>query len=60
MRRFRLEVLKKRSKWYFRLVARNGNTLMHSECYSSKYKATQSAKSIYRSMDFIEVLFTED
>lgn len=42
----RIEILKKSKSWYWRMKARNGRILAHSETYSSKQKAEKSAKIV--------------
>jgi len=39
-----IEILKKKAKWYWRLVARNGKILAHSEQYCSKASARKTAE----------------
>ena len=36
-------ILKKRDQWYWKLVARNGKILAHSETYSSRRMAIKTA-----------------
>lgn len=43
----KIVVLKKRNQWYWKLVARNGRILAHSETYSSKAKAVKTAIKIF-------------
>ena len=46
----KLEVLKGRSgKWYWRIKSPNGRILCHSELYSSKQKAVQTARLVLNS-----------
>lgn len=43
----KIEVLKKPgSKWFWRLISKNGRTLAHSETYSSKTKANKTAERV--------------
>ena len=41
---YKIQVVKGKKQWFWRIVARNGKTLAHSETYSSKGKAVQTAK----------------
>lgn len=41
-----LKVSKKFLFWYIKLVSNNGEVLMHSETYYSRYNATRAAKRI--------------
>ena len=44
----RIEIVRARTGWFFRFVARNGRTLCHSEIYTSKascYKGVDSVVS---------------
>ena len=45
---FVLKVVMKKGKkyWYWKLVAKNGETLAHSESYSSKPKCFKTAKMV--------------
>ena len=52
----KIVVLKKRNQWYWKLVAKNGKTLAHSETYSSKAKARQSARSVVRQTEMRVVI----
>ena len=47
----RIEVRKGRSgSWYWRLIARNGEILGHSESYSSLSKAKKTANQVARQL----------
>jgi len=47
--RYKIQVLCNRSgQWYSRIIARNGRILYHSEMYSSKTKAKETAYNMYR------------
>lgn len=39
-----VQILKARTGWYFRIKARNGRTLCHSEVYKEKRKAVKTAR----------------
>ncbi len=55
----KVELLKKRNKWYWRLVANNGKVLAHSEQYSSKPKAEKTASKIFGDLNDSWVLITQ-
>ena len=42
----KIVILKKRNQWYWKLVARNGKILAHSETYSSQRKAIKTATKL--------------
>ena len=45
----KVEILKGKSKkWYWRVRAKNGRILCHSEQYSSRAKALQTARSVIK------------
>jgi len=50
-----LQVLKKNSKWYWKMIAENGKVLAHSEQYSSKRKALQTADKVSKTILFVKV-----
>ena len=33
-------------RWYWKMIGKNGETLAHSETYSSKYKAKATAEKV--------------
>jgi len=39
----KIVVLKKKKQWYWKIVARNGRSLAHSETYSSLARALKTA-----------------
>lgn len=45
---YEIVLLKGRKNWFWRLTARNGKTIAHSETYSSKQKALKTAKKLGR------------
>lgn len=50
----KLEIRKGKSgKWYWRIKATNGRIVCHSETYSSKSKAIQTAKQIVKNEIFV-------
>lgn len=51
----RLEVKRKLLFWYVRLVADNGEVLMHSETYYNRYNAVRSARRLSAALD-VEVV----
>lgn len=40
-----IEVVKEKSKWFWRVRSKNGKTFCHSETYYNKSNAIRSAKS---------------
>lgn len=42
----KVEILKKSKRWYWRIVAKNGEVICHSETYSSKAKAKKTVKAL--------------
>lgn len=44
------EIFKSKDQFYFRLVARNGQTVAQSEGYKTKQSCTKTVKSIIRSV----------
>lgn len=50
--KYKIKILKKRSGWYWRIEHRNGHVLVHSEVYSSRNKAKQSAGRLYDNFKF--------
>ena len=45
-----IEVCQKRAKWYWRMVAHNGEVLDCAQQYSSKTKAMQTASKIAKQL----------
>ncbi len=43
---YEIILVKGRKNWFWRLIARNGKTVAHSETYSSKQKARKTAKKL--------------
>lgn len=48
--KYRIEVIVFRGQWHWRIVHKNGQILAHSEKYSSKRKAMQTAKAVMLNM----------
>lgn len=42
---FEIFVLQGRKHWYWRIVARNGETIAHSESYSTRRAAIKTARN---------------
>lgn len=49
MKKLKMQVLKKKAGWYWRLVASNGKILSHSETYSKKQNAFKTANQVVKS-----------
>ena len=47
--KYKIKVLKKKSGWYWRLEHKNGHVISHSECYSTRGKAVQTANNLAES-----------
>lgn len=47
--KYKIQVCKGKKQWYWILKHKNGHTLAHSEQYSSRYKAKQTASTLYES-----------
>lgn len=47
-------------KWYWRMVAANGQTMSHSETYYSKSNAMRAARSLSAKTGFEIVVVTDD
>lgn len=45
---YKIEVVKGKKQWYWRIMHRNGNILAHSETYSSREKAVRTAKNLHQ------------
>ncbi len=59
----KIQILKNaNNKWYWRIVAANGNILAHSEAYSSKAKARKTVRSVARAVrhTFIPIEVMDD
>jgi uncharacterized protein YegP (UPF0339 family) len=46
--KYLIEVVKGRTKWRWRLCHKNGHILAHSEDYSSRFKARQTASQLFK------------
>jgi uncharacterized protein YegP (UPF0339 family) len=44
----KIQVLKKRVYWYYRIIATNGQVMLTSETYDSKSNATRAATEFLR------------
>jgi len=40
---YKIELVKGRNKWYWKLKSHNGRILAHSETYSSRFQAKKTA-----------------
>lgn len=49
-KKYRVEVLCNKKKWYWRIVSANGNILAHSETYSRQDAAEKTARNLYLSL----------
>jgi len=53
----RIEVLKNKSgKWFWRIVAKNGRILAHSQAYASKQGATSTASAVLHDLFWVEAV----
>jgi len=43
-RKMKIEIVRAKKGWFFRIMASNGRTLCHSECYVRKAGCIKSAK----------------
>lgn len=48
---FKIKVLKRSKKWYWKLLGGNNETLAHSENYSTRNKAEQTAVKVFFAID---------
>ena len=44
----KIQILKKKKEWYWRIVGRNGKIIAHSETYSSLSKAAKTVDSFLK------------
>ena len=44
----KLEILKGKNKWYWRIRAKNGRIIAHSETYSNKYQAQKTVRAVIK------------
>jgi len=54
MDKIKFKIVVKQNKdqqWFWHLVGRNGEVLAHSESYSSKHKALDTATAVFSAMD---------
>ncbi len=50
LNKYKIQVVRGKRKWYWRIVYLNGRTLAHSEMYSSKAKARQTARNLAKNI----------
>lgn len=44
---YKIEIIESKKKYYWRIVHKNGKILAHSEKYSTRGKAKQTAKNLF-------------
>lgn len=52
----RIECFKSKGKWFFRVVAKNGEIVAASEAYENKVDCISTAKSLRRKLFFAAII----